>query len=121
MSHSLWKIGLKCRCPRCGNGRVFSSYLKIAPACADCGLSFAGTDTADGPAFFVMMPLSIATTVLALLFEFNAHPPLWQHIVIWPVFIALVVGFLLPPVKATLVALQYRYRDVQSDGQNTWV
>ncbi len=121
MSSSLLKTGLKRRCPRCAEGHVFSSYLKIAPACDHCGLSFEGTDTADGPAFFVMMPLSIAIMVLALLFEYHAHPPLWQHMVIWPAFIALAVGFLLPPVKATLVGLQYRYRDVQSDDHNTWV
>lgn len=115
------RSGFACRCPRCGQGRLFAGYLKLSPACERCGLSFAGTDTADGPAFFVMMPLCIVTAVLALVFEVRATPPLWQHIAIWPIFIAVSIGLLLRPVKASLVALQYRYRHVESDDRNTWV
>jgi uncharacterized protein (DUF983 family) len=121
MSKLLLQSGLGCRCPRCAQGRVFSGYLTIAPACECCGLSFAGNDTADGPAFFVMMPLCIVTALLALLFEVYAQPPLWQHIVIWPGFVALSIAATLRPVKSILVALQYRYRDVQSDEGNTRV
>ena len=106
---------LGCRCPRCGKGRLFAGYLTIAPACSVCGLSFANTDTADGPAYFIMMPLCILTAVLALLLELKFTPPIWLHMVIWPVFIAGVIGFSLRPVKATLVALQYRYRSVEQE------
>jgi uncharacterized protein (DUF983 family) len=105
------------RCPRCGRGKLFDGYLKVAPACSVCGLKLAGNDTGDGPAFFIMLPLCIATAVLALLFEFNFMPPLWVHMVIWPTFIGLVVGFSLRPVKALMVALQYRYRDVEHEEQ----
>ncbi len=121
MSKFVRVLGLGCRCPRCGEGRLFSGYLQLAPGCEACGLSYAGSDTADGPAFFVMMPLCIVTAALALLFEVHAHPPLWQHVVIWPTFIAVVIGLLLRPVKSALVGMQYRYRDVQNDARNTWV
>ena len=40
---------------------------------------------------------------------------MWVHLLIWPVFIALVVGFSLRPVKAIMVGLQYRYRDVERE------
>ena len=108
---------LGARCPRCGRGKLFEGYLTITPRCARCGLQFAGNDTGDGPAFFIMLPLCIMTAVFALLFEFNFTPPLWVHMLIWPVFIAVVVGFSLRPVKALMVALQYRYRDVERDEQ----
>ena len=121
MSNVLLKASLGCQCPRCGQGRLFSGYLQIKPACEHCGLSFAGNDAADGPAFFVMMPLSIITAVLALLFEVYAQPPLWQHVVIWPAFIAVSIGLLLRPAKATIVAMQYRYRDVQNGERKSWV
>jgi uncharacterized protein (DUF983 family) len=110
--------GLFCRCPRCGRGRLFEGYLSIAPACTVCGLSFAGVDTGDGPAFFIILPLSIVTCVAALLVEVNLEPPMWVHMTVWPAFIALAVGGLLRPVKATMVALQYRYRDVERDQSN---
>ena len=107
--------GLLGRCPRCGRGRLFEGYLTIRPGCEVCGLSFAGHDTADGPAFFIMMPLCIITAVLALLLEVFTTPPIWVHVVLWPVFIALFAGLALRPVKATMVALQYRFRDVERD------
>jgi uncharacterized protein (DUF983 family) len=113
--------GLFCRCPRCGRGPLFDGYLRIAPACTVCGLSFAGHDTGDGPAFFIILPLSIITCVLALLVEVKLSPPQWVHLLIWPLFIAISVGGLLRPVKSIMVALQYRYRDVEhapgTDGQ----
>lgn len=110
--------GLFCRCPRCGRGALFNGYLKVAPACSVCGLSFAGHDTGDGPAFFIILPLSIITCVAALLVEVKLEPPMWVHMVLWPLFIACVVGGLLPRAKATMVALQYRYRDVERDRSN---
>ena len=39
---------------------------------------------------------------------------MWVHVVLWPIFIAVCVGGLLRPVKATMIALQYRYRDVET-------
>ena len=110
--------GLFCRCPRCGRGALFDGYIKVAPSCAVCGLSFAGHDSGDGPAFFIILPLSIVTAVLALLVEVNITPPMWVHAILWPVFIGLGVGGLLRPVKATMIALQYRYRDVERDQSN---
>jgi uncharacterized protein (DUF983 family) len=104
-------------CPRCGKGKLFDGYLRIAPACSNCGLKFAGSDTGDGPAFFIMLPLCIITAMSALIFELKFEPPLWVHALIWPTFIALAVGFSLRPVKALMVALQYRYRDVEHHEQ----
>lgn len=106
---------LFCRCPRCGRGPLFEGYLKIRPACSVCGLSFAGHDTADGPAFFIMMPLCILTAMFALLLEVFQSPPMWVHLVVWPLFIVLFAGLALRPVKATMVALQYRFRDVERE------
>ena len=113
-SVSLLTAGLRSRCPRCGVGALFEGYLRIVPACGHCGLKFAGSDTGDGPAFFIMLPLGILTAVAALVFEVKVEPPLWVHMVIWPTFIALAVGLTLRPVKAIMVALQYRYGDVEA-------
>ncbi len=112
-SAPLLLTALRGRCPRCGQGKLFEGYLTIAPACSVCGLGFGNNDTGDGPAFFIMMPLCIITAVLALLFDRMVAPPAWVHVLIWPVFIALFVGFTLRPVKAIMVGLQYRYRDVE--------
>ncbi len=62
-----------------------------------------------------MMPLCILTAVFALLLDRMAQPPIWVHFVLWPVFIGAFAGLLLRPVKATMIALQYRFRDVEHE------
>ena len=108
----LIRTALRARCPRCGQGPLFEGYLKVRERCPVCGLSHTNNDTGDGPAFFIMLPLCLITAGLALVFDRTVAPPAWVHVIVWPVFIALVVGFALRPVKALMVALQYKYRDV---------
>ena len=43
------RAGLRGRCPRCGKGRLFRSYLKITRRCDACGLGFAGHDVGRRP------------------------------------------------------------------------
>jgi uncharacterized protein (DUF983 family) len=111
----LISTALRGKCPRCGQGSLFAGYISVAPKCNVCGLSLAGHDTGDGPAFFIMLPLCILTAVSALLVDRFIAPPLWVHMVLWPLFIAAVVGYSLRPVKAVMIGLQYRYRDMEKD------
>jgi uncharacterized protein (DUF983 family) len=110
----LIRTALRARCPRCGQGPLFEGYLKVRERCPACGLGLANSDTGDGPAFFIMLPLCLITAGLALVLERAARPPAWVHMIVWPIFIALAVGFTLRPVKALMVALQYKYRDVSN-------
>ena len=58
--------GLRGRCPRCGEGRLFDGYLKVDTKCAryrlDCGFADAG----DGPAVFVILLTGFLVVGLAL-------------------------------------------------------
>ena len=58
--------GLACKCPRCGQGKMFAGFLTLAPACEVCGLDYAFIDTGDGPAIFIIM-LAGAIVVAAAL------------------------------------------------------
>ena len=104
----LWQSGLRCRCPRCGQGRLFASYLKIAPGCAICGLDFGFADAGDGPAVFVILVAGAFIAGAAAFIEINYNPPYWLHAVLWLPLTLTVCLTLLPIFKATLVALQYR-------------
>ncbi len=101
---------MQARCPRCGEGALFVGYLRVVPICGYCGQSFANFATDDGPASLIVLPLCFLTAGGSLVLEIMAKPPMWVHILIWPAFIALVVGFSLRPVKAAMIALQYRAR-----------
>ena len=101
--------GLACRCPRCGQGKLFSGYLKVAPACAKCGLDFDFADSGDGPAVFVIFLVAPIIVVLAMLVDsaFVIQP--WMHLVLWiPTTIVLSLT-LLPPFKGVLINLQYKH------------
>lgn len=104
----LWQSGLRCRCPRCGQGRLYAAYLKIATGCPVCGLDYSFADAGDGPAVFVILIAGALIAAGAAFVEINFQPPYWMHAVIWaPLTVGLCLA-LLPPFKATLFALQYR-------------
>ncbi len=104
------QTGLRGRCPRCGEGRLFNGFLEVAPRCAACGLDFSFADAGDGPAVFIMMIVGFVVVGLALFVEFTFSPPYWVHAVLWiPLVIGLSLG-LLRPLKGFLVAQQYRHR-----------
>lgn len=107
------RVAFSARCPRCGEGRLYDGFLTVAESCSACGLSLAGHDTGDGPAFFIMLPLCIIVAVLVLLTDNAFRPPLWVHMTLWPLVILIAVMFTLRPVKAAMITLQYRHRDVE--------
>ena len=102
--------GLTCRCPRCGKGKLFAGFLKLAPGCEACGLDFSFADPADGPAFFVMTAIGMIVIAVFTWVEVVYHPPMWVHTA--TVFPALIIGCLgtLRPVKAWLVASQFFHK-----------
>jgi uncharacterized protein (DUF983 family) len=109
---SPWSAGLACRCPRCGRGALFVQpfSLRLRERCEACGLNYAFVDTGDGPAVFAILILGFVVLGLAVIVEFKLAPPLWVHIVLWtPVTLLLAFG-LLRPLKATLIALQFKHK-----------
>jgi len=101
--------GLRGRCPRCGQGKLFKGFLDLQPKCNACGLDYSFADSGDGPAVFIMMIAGFVIVGLALWVEFTWHPPYWVHAVLWiPLVIILPLG-LLRPLKGWLVAQQYRH------------
>ena len=106
---ALWilKVATRSRCPRCGEGKLFDGFLKLAPRCNVCGLDFSFADPADGPAFFAMMGMAIPVTALAVWIELTFEPPVWVHFVTTLPFLLLTC---IPPLrflKGALVASQY--------------
>ena len=113
--------GLRLRCPQCGQGNVFQSYLRIAPRCSVCGADFAAADAGDGPAVFVVLIVGAIVTPLLFILQFALHAPAWLALsVTLAATVALCLAFL-PPFKATLFALQWKHKASEArfdeDGQ----
>jgi uncharacterized protein (DUF983 family) len=101
---------LACRCPRCGEGRLFDGVLTVRPRCPDCGLDLSSQDAGDGPAVFVIFLLGLVVVSLAAIVELKFAPPVWVHLVLWTPLILVGAILLLRPFKAGLIALQYKHR-----------
>lgn len=110
MAVSALSAGLRCRCPNCGEGRVFQGFLKFKDRCEACGADLTIADAGDGPAFFVMFAALIFIAPSAMFFEFAFRPPGWVHVLIWPALTTAFCVALLRPIKALLFALQWKHK-----------
>lgn len=101
--------GLRCRCPACGEGRLFSGYLKVAEACPRCGEILSHQRADDGPAYVTLL---VVCHVIGF-----ALPPLMRT-GLAPGLMALLLSALavplclvmLPPIKGFFVAMQWSKR-----------
>ena len=105
--------GLVGRCPKCGQGKLFSGFLTIVKACDACGQSFAEHDAADGPAVFGIFIIGGVVVALALLLERWLAPPLWVHALLWAPFVISGSLVILRPTKGLTIALHYRFRSTE--------
>ena len=110
--------GLACRCPNCGEGALFSGFLKVSPQCEACGFDLAAADSGDGPAVFVILIVGFLVCFAMLFTEIAFHPPIWVHLVLWLPLTALLCLVLLRPFKGVLLALQFHNKASQ-DGRET--
>jgi uncharacterized protein (DUF983 family) len=102
--------GLSCRCPRCGEGKLFQGFLTPRPRCEACGLDYGFADSGDGPAVFIMFIAGFLVVGLALVTEAVYHPPYWVHAALWLPLILIVSLGLLRPMKGLMIALQYHHK-----------
>ena len=102
--------GLKCRCPHCGKGALYQGLLRFASQCSVCNLCYSFEDIGDGASVFVMFAVGIFLVPLAIFFQLAFHPPFWLHILLWGPGLTLACIVLLRPVKAILLALQYKHK-----------
>ncbi len=109
-------VGLKARCPRCGEGALFRSGLVLRERCERCGLDYAFADSGDGPAVFAIFILGFTVLAGALLVEFRIGPPVWVHVALWGVLTPLLAFGLLRVLKASLIALQYKHKAGEANG-----
>ena len=106
---SVARAAFACRCPRCGEGRLFTGLLTVRPACPSCGLDFSAEDAGDGPQGFVILFLGLIVVGLAAWVELKFAPPIWLHMVLWTPLILIGAILMLRPLKAGLIALQYKH------------
>ena len=102
--------GAMGRCPACGIGRLFSSYLKVAEECPHCGEELHHQRADDAPAYFTMVIVGHIVVAGVLSMEQAYAPETWVQLAVWMPMTLVMSLVLLPVAKGTLVALQWALR-----------
>lgn len=107
---SPFATGLACRCPRCGEGPLFTGFLKPVSRCESCGEDLSFAAATEGPAVFIILIVGFVIVGAAATVEGLFHPPPFVHLLLWLPSTVILSLLLLRPLKATMVALQYHNR-----------
>ncbi|PHY13111.1 hypothetical protein CSW58_07980 [Caulobacter sp. B11] len=97
------KRGIRHRCPNCGEGRLYSKYLKVDLDCEVCGHHLAAYPADDGPAYFTILIIGHLFVAPLLLFPFiwKMSPTLVVPLTVLPLLGLTLL--LLPRVKGAVI------------------
>lgn len=113
---SPYAAGLGCKCPRCGQGDLYDSFLGLRDSCAACGLDYAKADAGDGPAVFVMFIVGFVAVVVAFVARFAWYWSIAASFALSGAVTVIATLALLRPLKALLIALQFQHKAQESKG-----
>jgi len=102
--------GARLRCPSCGEGPLYGSYLKVADTCTSCGEELHHHRADDAPAYFTITIVGHIVIGGVLVLERMYAPETWVHMVLWLPLTLLLSLALLPVIKGALVGLQWAFR-----------
>lgn len=93
------------RCPNCGQGKLFASYLKPVDNCAICGEAYGHIRSDDAAPWLTVLVVGILGVPAVLAVESHTAWPTWVSSVLWPVFGVALALLVLPRSKAVLISL----------------
>ncbi|WP_156358468.1 DUF983 domain-containing protein [Sphingobium sp. Leaf26] len=114
------ETGALGRCPRCGEGHIFTGFLTVRDHCEVCGLDYSFADPADGPAVFVQLFACVPGVVFIVMLEIMARPGLWVHLAVGVPVLILTAILPLRPIKGWLIAAQFTTRAQEAGTAALW-
>ncbi len=111
---SLASATLACRCPRCGDGKLFHGAIELNEACPACGLDLSDSDVGDGFVVPILIVLGAIIVTAAFIVDSRYAPPLWVHALIWPALTIVLALLMTRWLKAFLVVQHFRVLPGQS-------
>ncbi|WP_413987801.1 DUF983 domain-containing protein [Labrys okinawensis] len=98
------------RCPNCGKGKIFTSYLKVAPRCSVCGEDLSHHRADDAPPYFTMLIVGHIVVAGILACVMTSDIPLWILGVVFGTLTVVLSLVLLPMIKGAIIGLQWANR-----------
>jgi uncharacterized protein (DUF983 family) len=103
--------GLMGRCPNCGIGKIFKSYLKVNDRCPHCGEELFHHRADDAPPYFTILIVGhVVGAAMLTVEEIASDLPIWLHAIIWPSLTLILSLILLPMIKGALIDYQWALR-----------
>jgi uncharacterized protein (DUF983 family) len=99
--------GTACRCPRCGQGKLYRRYLKLADKCSHCGLDLTEARADDFPPYIAIF--IVGHVLVGYMLHAEMSGPVDPMFYVWtmvPLSVVLPV-ILLPFIKGAVVGLQW--------------
>ncbi|HOP18728.1 MAG TPA: DUF983 domain-containing protein [Amphiplicatus sp.] len=107
---SPYAAGLACKCPRCGQGALFKTFLGVGDHCEVCGLDYSKADPGDGAIVFVLFIVGFVAVAIAFVARFMWYASIGVSFLISRVTAIALTLAMLRPLKATLIALQFQHK-----------
>ncbi|MBW3098912.1 DUF983 domain-containing protein [Pseudohoeflea coraliihabitans] len=101
------KRGLLCRCPACGEGRLFRAYLKPVDTCSVCKEDMHHQRADDFPAYLSIFIVGHIVVAAYMAVEQAVSLAMWQHMAIWIPLTGVLSLALLQPLKGGVIGLQW--------------
>ncbi|WP_297104837.1 DUF983 domain-containing protein [uncultured Devosia sp.] len=106
---AMWR-GAMCRCPHCGQGKMFRAYLKTADQCDVCGEELSHHRADDFPPYIAITIVGHIIIFLMLHLDMTYHvQPITYVVTMIPLAIVLPLA-MLPSIKGAIVGLQWANR-----------
>jgi uncharacterized protein (DUF983 family) len=102
--------GFLCRCPRCGEGKVFAGYLTSVRSCEACGQVLEGHRADDLPPYLTVFVVGHLVIALFMALEEVVELGMWTHLAIFVPMTAILTLALLRPMKGLTIGLQWAMR-----------
>lgn len=103
--------GFMRRCPNCGTGAMFRSYLGLNGRCPACGEDLSAERADDAPAFITLfLGCFIGGAGVLLTDDIWPGAPLIVTALVWLVVIALGSLLILPRIKGAVVGAEWALR-----------
>ncbi|MEQ9636445.1 MAG: DUF983 domain-containing protein [Devosia marina] len=107
--NAMWR-GTLCRCPHCGQGKMFRAYLKTAEQCDVCGEELSHHRADDFPPYIAITIVGHIIIFLMLHLDMSYHvQPITYVVTMVPLAIVLPLA-MLPSIKGAIVGLQWANR-----------
>lgn len=102
------KRALRGRCPACGEGKLFKSYLKQVEVCSVCGERYGHIRADDGPAWLTILAVGHIVVPLVVEVERDSTWPMWVPMALWPGLALVLSLVLLPLAKGLFITILWR-------------